>query len=271
MDLRSTKYEVLGTTAVVFLSRPERHNAWTGRMHTEYRWLLEQAESDPSVKAVVVTGDPEGGTFCVGADAKALQGHAERGDYDDGVLGNVSRPGFGVDRAFDADFVYHFGLEKPVVAAINGATAGVGLVLACFADLRFAVPGAKLTAAHGKLGLPAEYGLSWQLPRLIGLSRANDILLTSRVVGTDEAHEMGLVNGLFDDALAGTLAWIEEFLGPVARSSLSATRRQVYLDLHRNAASSVADSLNRFDAHIGSDQYLEGVQALSEKRRPAFD
>jgi len=270
VELKSTRSEMVGSTLVVYLSRPARRNAWTGRMHTEYRWLLQQAEADPAVKVVVVTGEPEGGTFCVGADSQALDGHAERGAYDAGLPDDVPRPGFGVDGAFDADFIHHFGLTKPVVAAINGAAAGVGLVLACFADLRFAVPGAKLTTAHGKLALPAEYGLSWHLPRLIGLGRANDLLLTSRVVSSDEAHDMGLVNGLFDDVLAGTLAWVEEFLGPVARSSLAATRRQVYLDLHRDAASSVEDSLARFDAHMGSDEYLEGVRALNEKRRPEF-
>lgn len=270
VDLKSTLYELVGSTAVVYLSRPVRRNAWTGRMHTEYRWLLEQAEADPAVKVVVVTGDPEGGTFCVGADTQALDGHAKRGGYDDGILDDIPRPGFGVDPAFDADFAFHFGLTKPVVAAVNGAAAGVGLVLACFCDLRFAVPGAKLTTAHGKLALPAEYGLSWHLPRLIGLGRANDLLLTSRVMTTDEAHGIGLVNGLFDDVLADTLAWVDEFLGPVARSSLAATRQQVYLDLHRAVRASVDDSLARFEAHMGSDEYREGVAALNEKRRPEF-
>ncbi len=81
---------------------------------------------------------------------------------------------------FDASFAYHFGLSKPVIAAINGPAAGVGLALACFADLRFAAAGIKMTTAHGKLNLPAEYGLSWLLPRMIGLTRANELLLTSR-------------------------------------------------------------------------------------------
>lgn len=95
---------------------------------------------------------------------------------------------------FDTNFAYHFGLSKPVIAAINGPAAGVGLVLACFADIRFAAPGVKLTTAHGRLGLPAEFGLSWLLPRLIGLSRAQEILLSSRVFLSDEAAEIGLVH-----------------------------------------------------------------------------
>ena len=103
-------------------------------------------------------------------------------------------PGYGVRPEFDADFAYHFGIPKPIIAAVNGPAAGVGLVLACYCDLRFAARGAKLTTSHGRLGLPAEYGLSWLLPRLIGVTRAADLLLSSRVVLAEEAEQLGLVN-----------------------------------------------------------------------------
>ncbi len=103
-------------------------------------------------------------------------------------------PGYGVRPEFDADFAYHFGIPKPIIAAVNGPAAGVGFVLACYCDLRFAARGAKLTTAHGRLGLPAEYGLSWLLPRLVGVTRAADLLLSSRVVLAEEAEQLGLVN-----------------------------------------------------------------------------
>jgi len=272
MDLKTVLYDHVGSTAVVTLSRPARHNAWTGRMHTEYCWVLQQAENDPDVKVIVVTGDPAGGAFCVGADSQALEGHVAGGGYVAGTDDDIPTPGFGVSPAFDADFAYHFGLTKPVVAAINGATAGVGLALACFADLRFAAVGSKLTAVHGKLGLPAEFGLSWLLPRLIGLGRANDLLLTSRVVMAEEALEMGLVNGLApaDDLLAHVYGWIDEFLGPVARTSLAATRRQVYTDLHGDAAGSVNEARRLLDIHMAGSEFAEGVAALNERRPPEF-
>ena len=94
-----------------------------------------------------------------------------------GISADIAKPGYGTDEHFDASFAYHFGLDKPVIAAMNGPAAGVGLALACFADLRFAVPGVKFTTAHGKLNLPAEYGLSWMLPKIVGLGRANDYCL----------------------------------------------------------------------------------------------
>ena len=272
VELKAIRQEDVGSTRVVLLSRPHRRNAWTGRMHTEYRWALQQADEDPSVKAIVVTGDPEGRAFCVGADVAALEGHAERGGYDPGTPDDLPMPGYGVHPAFDADFAWHFGLTKPVVAAINGAAAGIGLVVACFADLRFAAAGSKLTTAYGKLGLPAEYGLSWLLPRMIGLGRANDLLLTSRVVLAEEARDLGLVNEVVspDGLLPRVHGWIEEFLGPVARSSLTAAKRQVYTDLHRDAASAIDEATRLLDVHTAGPDYAEGVAALTQRRPPNF-
>ena len=138
----------------------------------------------------------------------------EKGGYDPGTPEEMARPGYGVRPEFEADLAYQFGMTKPVIAAINGAAAGVGLVMACYADLRFAVTGAKLTTAHGKLNLPAEFGLSWLLPRLIGLTKANDLLLSSRVFLTDEACEMGLVNAVLapDELLPHTYDYAQKLI-----------------------------------------------------------
>ena len=192
MELKATTYEVDGHVAVVTLNRPHRHNAWTGRMHAEYRACLAEADSDPNVRAAVVTG--AGTTFCVGADTDALSKHAEKERYDDGLRGVLANPGYGLDPTFDHHFAWHFALRIPVIAAINGACAGVGLVLACYADIRFVASDAKLTTAASKIGIPAEFGLSWLLPKLIGLTRANDLLLSSRVILGTEAESLGLVN-----------------------------------------------------------------------------
>jgi enoyl-CoA hydratase/carnithine racemase len=245
-------------------------NAWTGRMHTEYRWCLAQADADPAVRVIVVTG--EGRAFCAGADATALEGHIEKGGYDPGTPDDIPMPGYGVRPEFDAAFTYHFGLSRPVIAAINGPAAGVGLVLACFCDLRFAAAGAKLTTAHGKLGLPAEYGLSWLLPRLIGLTRANDLLLSSRVVLAAEAAEMGLVNAVLppEQLMAHTLEYASMLANSVSPSSLRTTRRQIYADLHRDAASAVEDSERLLRELMLEPDFREGVAAFTEKRPPQF-
>lgn len=285
MELKATTYDVIDRTAVVTLHRPHRGNAWTGRMHAEYLHNVARADADEGVRVIVVTG--AGSAFCVGGDSEALEGHAERGSYDDGLGSAREEPEAAaepedtkpeaaepepVNPDFDAQLAFHYGLSKPVIAAINGPAAGVGLALACFADLRLARPGAKLTTAHGKLNLPAEYGLSWLLPRHIGLTRAMDLLLTSRVFLTDEAHELGLINQLHpaEELMDRTLAYAADLAATVSAGSLRATRRQVYLDLHRSVAASVDDSLVRLDTMMGEPDYRIGVEALRQKRPPQF-
>ena len=135
-------------------------------------------------------------------------------------------PGYGVRPEFDHPFAFHFGLRFPVIAAINGPAAGVGLVLACFCDVRFAAAGAKLTTSSGRLGLPAEYGLSWVLPRLVGLGHAADLLLSSRVVLAEEAAEIGLVNRVLppDELLAFTLDYAGRLATEVSPAATAGRR-----------------------------------------------
>lgn len=268
MELKATRYAVAKRIATITLHRPQRMNAWTGRMHTEYRYCLDLAERDRDVRAIVVTGAGRG--FCVGGDAEALLGHVDKGGYDPGTPAVLSRPGYGTAPEFDASFAYHFGLSKPVIAAINGPAAGVGLALACFCDLRFAASGIKMTTAHGKLNLPAEYGLSWLLPRMIGLTRANELLLTSRPFVAEEALAFGLLNGVYpgDRLLDETYQFVHNLISSVAPNALTQTRWQVYRDLHRDIGSAVRDSESLIDSMMQERDYEEGVKAFLEKRPP---
>ncbi|MGA0838308.1 MAG: enoyl-CoA hydratase-related protein [Pseudomonadales bacterium] len=270
MELKATDYVVADGIATIWLDRPHRLNAWTGRMHAEYRWCLAEAEQNPNVRVIVVTGRGRG--FCVGGDTEALAGHARKGGYDPGTPSSMAMSGFGKAPEFDASFAYHFGLSKPVLAAINGPAAGVGLALACFADLRFAAAGAKFTTAHGRLNLPAEYGLSWLLPRMIGLTRANDLLLSSRVFTSEEALDWGLVNAVHPAAevLDRTLDYARNLIARVAPRSLRETRWQVYGDLHRDVASSVRASEALLEDMMRDPDYREGVDAYLERRAPRW-
>jgi enoyl-CoA hydratase/carnithine racemase len=269
-DLKVTRYETSEAVATITLDRPERLNAWTGRMNTEYRALLARASADSSVRAIVVTG--AGRAFCAGADSTALEGHVARGAYDPGTGAELARPGYGVRPEFDAELAYHFGIPKPVIAAVNGPAAGIGFALACYCDLRFAAAGAKLTTSHGRLGLPAEFGLSWLLPRLVGLTRAADLLLSSRVVLAEEAAEMGLVNRVVPaaDVLAAAHDYAHILATEVSPASLASTKVQLYTDFHRDAATSVEDSEQRLRDMMRDPDFAEGVAALTEKRPPRF-
>ncbi len=271
MERQVVEYEVADRIATIRLNRPERLNSWTGRMSSEYRTALLAAADDPQVRVIVVTGAGRG--FCSGADSDALAGHAERGGYDSGLGEGAPRPGYGVRAEFDADMAYHFGVDKPIIAAINGPAAGIGFALACYCDLRFAARGAKLTTAHGRLGLPAEFGLSWLLPKLIGLTHAAELLFSSRIFLAEEAAEMGLVNRLLEpgDLMGAVYDYAAQLATTVSPASLRVTKRQLYRDLVAgNPADSIEDATVTMDEMMAGPDYREGVVALREKRAPRF-
>ncbi len=260
-ELTAVRWEAIDRVATVWLDRPHRHNAWTGTMHTEYRQVMADLEHRDDLRAVVVTGTPP--AFCVGGDSKALQAHGERGGYDSGLAAEPATPGGG--ERLDADFVWQLGYRLPIIAAVNGACAGVGLALALWCDLRFVATDAKLTTAAAKLGLPAEYAMSWILPRLVGVTRANDLLLSSRVVTGADTADWGLWNGVEPDGEA-TLAAAQDYgrllastTGPTA---VTTAKRQLTADLLRHdPAGSIADSLRLLDQAMGNAEYREGVRS----------
>jgi enoyl-CoA hydratase/carnithine racemase len=172
----------------------------------------------------------------------------------------------------DHAFAWHYGLRFPVVAAVNGPAAGVGLVLACYCDLRFVASGAKLTTSAPRLGLPAEYGLSWVLPRLIGIGHAADLLLSSRVILGDEAERIGLANRSLPagEVLSTALSWARTVATEVAPSSVAMAKAQLYADLHRDVGASVAASERLLELAVAGPDYAEGVRAWLDQRPPAF-
>ncbi len=271
MELKTILYDVQDRIATITLNRPHRMNAWTGRMHTEYRYALDQADRDGNVSVIVVTGAEN--SFCAGADTAALEGHAARGGYDAGTAPDIVTPGKGDFSPFQENFSYHFALEKPVIAAINGPAAGVGLVLACFADLRFAVEGAKFTTAHGRFNLPAEYGLSWLLPRLIGLTKANDLLLSSRVFLAEEAMDLGLLNGVMsrEELVPYVYDYARTLAEKVSPGSLKETKRQIYTDLHRDVGEAVREADQLLSEMVKSPNYNIGVKAFMKKQKADWE
>ena len=241
-------------------------------MHTEYRHVLALLDADPTVRVVVVTGTPP--AFCVGGDSEALAGHAARGAYDPGLGSELARPGYGVRPEFDADFAFQFALRFPVIAAVNGATAGVGLALALFCDLRFGAADAKLTTAAPQLGLPAEYGMSWQLPRLVGTTRAADLLLSGRVFTPAATEQWGLWNAVEADGAATVAAaqrYARHLATGVGPAALATTKAQLYSDLlHPSPAAAIAEAQRLLEQAMTTAEYREGVAALREKRPPDF-
>ncbi|MGI5200334.1 enoyl-CoA hydratase-related protein [Spirillospora sp. CA-108201] len=243
-----------GAVLVITLNRPDRFNAWTDELEDRYFALLEEAEADPEVRVIVVTGAGRG--FCAGMDMEALT--------DVGNLGELAQ------RARPKS--YPLTIRKPLIAAINGAAAGLGLVEALYCDIRFSTPKAKLTTAFARRGLIAEYGIAWLLPRLIGPSRALDLLLSSRVVQGEEALAMGLVDrvvepeALLDEAVAYA-AELAAFCSP---NSMAVIKEQVRRGLDTGFAAAVAEADRLMPESFRHPDATEGVNSYLEGRPPAF-
>ncbi|CAN0132832.1 unnamed protein product, partial [Phaeothamnion confervicola] len=184
------------------------------------------------------------------------------------------RPGGVLPPALDADFAFQYAMRFPIIAAVNGACAGVGFALAVFCDLRVVSATAKFTTAAPKLGLPAEYGLSWALPRLVGVTRAAELLLTGRAVTGAESSEWGLWNEVGADAAAtldAALALGRHLATGVSPQAVTMAKRQLYADLlHHSPAAAIDESNRLLDVATGTAEYREGVAALREKRVPRF-
>jgi len=271
-DLRAIRYRFDGPVAIVELHRPHRANAWNGTMHGEFLAVMRHIETLDDVRAVVVTGTPP--TFSVGGDSQALGDHAERGSYDTGLANDVVRPGGELRHEFDEDLSWMFGYRLPIIAAVNGSAAGVSFALACFCDLRFGSAPAKITTAAPKLGLPAEYGLSWTLPRLIGTTRAADLLLSGRVVTVAESANWGLWNEVLPDGeatLDAAVTYGHLLAASTGPQAVAHAKRQLHEDVLRgDPAASVAESKELLDAAMGTDEYREGIAAFLERRPPKF-
>jgi len=270
MEWKAVTYEPRDGVALITLNRPHRSNAWTGRMAFEYRTAMQLAEQDARVGVIVVTG--AGRHFCVGADTRALDRFADTGEYESGVGDPLPEPGDTDHPAYGTVFGFPLAIAKPVIAAVNGAVAGVGFVLASFCDIRFGAAGAKWTPSMSKLGLPAEHGISWILPRIIGYAQATEWLFSSRVVESEEAQSLGLVHAVHppEEVLPATLAYARALVDEAAPSSLRTIKRQLSLDLFRPLAESADESDRLVQKMIGSDEYRQGVRALIEKRPPGF-
>lgn len=249
--------------ALLTLNRPERMNAWGGGLASAFWSCIDRAEADPDVRAVVLTGS--GRAFCAGAD-----------------MGDLSMiTGTTVDSAGDADVDKLVGerhphfvatLRKPVIAAINGACAGIGLTQALMCDVRLAAEGAKFTTSFARRGLIAEYGISWILPRIVGWGAALDLLLSARVFYADEAAALGMVMEVLppEELLPRAIAYAEDIAANCAPSSLAVIKQQVYADTMRDVFEASDHAEKLMHESMQRPDFIEGITAFFEKRTPNF-
>jgi len=272
-------YAVKDRIATITLNRPDRLNAYTDRMASSIRLAMADAARDPAVRVIVLTGAGRG--FCAGADMEVLQavptdgttraasrGRGEVGDAFDARLG----PSLDDEFADMQRFAYFMRTKKPIVAAINGPCAGIGLIMTLYADMRFVSDKAVLTTSFAQRGLIAEHGISWLLPRLIGPAHALDILLSARKFSPQEALQMGLVNKVFaaDTFMDNVMAYARLLADTVSPRSMAVMKAQVWKSYFQDFGEALATADAEMGPSFAWPDFREGVAHFLEKRAPKF-
>lgn len=271
-------YEVKDRVAILTLDRPDKLNAWTAAMEKSLKQALAAAVADDNVRVIVVTGAGRG--FCAGADMGLLQS-IKADNWEERELAQAAREeefdfasGLGPDVSphYGGRFGYLMQVKKPIIAAINGPAAGLGLVVALYADMRFAGSDAKFTTAFAQRGLIAEHGISWLLPRLVGPAHALDLLLSARKVTADEAERMGLVNKVFEQVnfMGAVMDYARALAETVSPRSMGVMKAQVWKSLFQDFNEALAVGDSEMQKSFATADFKEGVAHFVEKRKANF-
>jgi enoyl-CoA hydratase/carnithine racemase len=240
--------------ATLTLNRPHRHNAWNPVLEGRFYQLLDEAGRDDRVRAVVLTG--AGRSFCPGVDSQRL----------DGIAGSA------MDLTGRISPAVTYAFRKPLIAAINGACAGLGLVQALMCDVRFAARGAKFATSFSRRGLAGEYGVTWLLPRLIGTERAMDLLISGRTVDADEALGLGLVSRVTEpgEVLTAATAYARDLAANCSPASMALIKHQVLTDLDASYEQSMRGAYRAMAVLAQGPDFREGIDSFIQKRPPEF-
>lgn len=276
-DYREIDYAVADRIATVTLNRPDRLNAWTTTMESELRAVMAEAARDDDVRAVVLTGAGRG--FCAGADMSMLQSSADETPEQAaertrrGSEVRVVMPKrLDVPNDFSRRYCYFPSVPKPVIAAVNGPAAGLGMVMSLYCDVRLASDAAFFTTAFAKRGLIAEHGIDYMLVHLVGHAAALDMLLTARRVGAEEALRLGLVNQVFPAArfAEDARAFALDLANAVSPRSMRVMKEQVYRTLGLRLGDAVEIANEEMLGSFASEDFKEGVAHFVEQRPAAF-
>jgi enoyl-CoA hydratase/carnithine racemase len=262
-------YRVEDGVAVVTLNRPDKLNAWRGEMDRDVRAAMRAAADDPAVRVIVLTGAGRG--FCAGADMNMLQDTVAAGQVQSSRAAPAAFDA-SVREDFKRTYSYFPAVPKPIIAAINGACAGLGFVLSLYADLRFASDAAVFTTSFARRGLIAEHGISWLLPRMVGMANAADLLYSARKVRPLEALAMGLVNRVIphQEFEAEVMAYARMLATEVSPRSLGEMKREIWNGLFQTLAEATDAANADMQKSFTSEDFKEGVAHFVEQRPPAF-
>lgn len=253
--MSEVEYAVVGRVATIALNRPKRMNALDGAMREAIESHLHEAEADPAVRVVAITG--RGRAFCAGADLQALR------DKPDEVSAHLAQA--------KKTILAMRGSPKPIVARINGPAIGAGMNLALACDMRVASNRATLGQPYLKVGLHPDWGGTYWLPRMIGDAQARRLLLTGEIVTAAEALDLGLLHQVVPEAkLDAAMMVLAIQLGSVSPEATAAAKRSMF-EAEREALERALDVEAAAQAErVRSPQAAEGIAAFLERRAPKF-
>jgi enoyl-CoA hydratase/carnithine racemase len=275
MSEKTVLYEVENQVATITLNRPDRLNALTRQMEDELAEAMQRADEADEVRVIILTGAGRG--FCAGADMESLEeiGSVEWETVDieelkGRIVPPMPRQNTVVD--FQKKYSYFPAISKPVIGAINGAAVGLGFILPLYCDIRIASDKARFGTAFSQRGLIAEHGVSWMLPRLVGISNALDLLYSARLIDAEEALRVGLVSRVVphDDLMSTVREYAVQLATTVSPRSLTVIKKQVYEALFLTLGDAIEVANDEMMESFQCEDFLEGVAHFLEKRPPAF-
>ena len=270
MGYETVLYDLSDCICTITLNRPEKLNAWTRQMHVDLKDAMQTAGADPQVRAIILTGAGRG--FCAGADMGGLQAIGAGAGADRATKVEPTLPGGSTLADFKMTYAYFPSIPIFIIAAINGPAAGLGMVIPLYADLRFASESAVFTTAFAQRGLIAEHGVSWLLPRLVGLPAALDLLCSARKFRAPEALAMGLVSRVIpdDSLMAETRAYAGLLANTVSPRSVAVMKRQLWEAEFQTLAEATTQANYEMELSFQTADFKEGVAHFLEKRAARF-
>ena len=267
-------YSEIDNIAILTLNRPDRLNAYNENIYNGIREGINKVNNSEKINAIIITGAGRG--FCAGADMDGLKNTTQGNTITPKQKETEQLPSEDIGPKIAEHYKTRFGFmamcRKPIIAAINGPCAGIGLVMTLFCDLRFAAEGSKFTTAFAKRGLIAEHGISWILPRLVGHAHAMDVLFTGRVFLAEEAEKIGLINKCFpkETFLDSTLEYVKMLADTSSPRSVSVMKAQIYKAFFQDLNDAAALGDYEMQESFSSEDFKEGVNHFVEKRAPKF-